>query len=321
MRNGLSPTRWAVPAGAEPAIALDALAARFPALLDPAATPLPERFARGEIVRADRRPWSASDLAGPTDELWFQRELRPEHVPDAPLPNLLQDDHLLVIDKPHDVATMPRGAHVLASALVRLRAQTGIESLAPLHRLDRRTAGVLAFGIQPQERAAYQQLFARGEVRKEYRAIVLPGRQPGPGAGQGPGPTADVPVLRAGQTWQMSDRLEKRHGDLQTRIVPGAPNAHTEVIVLEAGPGGGAPALLQLTPRTGRTHQLRAQLAHRGLPIAGDDLYPEIRTIGAEDPPLALLARLLAFTDPITGEAREVRSRRELPGLGSVALS
>ena len=63
----------------------------------------------------------------PGDELWFHRELRPEAIPDVELPVLHLDDHLLVIDKPHDMATMPRGAHVLASALVRLRRETGIE--------------------------------------------------------------------------------------------------------------------------------------------------------------------------------------------------
>src|SRR5690625_6997950 len=52
---------------------------------------------------------------------------------------LHRDDHLLVLDKPHDMATMPRGAHVLSSALVRLRRATGITTLSPLHRLDRRS--------------------------------------------------------------------------------------------------------------------------------------------------------------------------------------
>src|SRR5690606_3818412 len=109
---------------------------------------------------------------GPGDELWFHRELRAEEVPEVELPVLLRDEHLLVLDKPHDMATMPRGAHVLSSALVRLRRRTGLVELSPLHRLDRRTAGVLAFGVRAQERAAYQGLFARGEVDKEYRARV-----------------------------------------------------------------------------------------------------------------------------------------------------
>lgn len=297
------------------------LLARFPALADPAATPLADRFAAGEVVDARGRAWAADDAVGAGDELWFHRELRAEEVPAEPLPILFHDEHLLVIDKPHDVATMPRGAHVLASALVRLRRDTGIEQLVPLHRLDRRTAGVLAFGVRPEERSAYQQLFAKREVDKRYEALVLPG----------PGCTLPRGV---GERAELADRLEKRRGALTARIVPGAPNAHTELEVLAArGPGAdgtgeagtmedglsgassaeGRALLLGLRPRTGRTHQLRLQLSSRGAPIAGEDLYPEPCPEPAG--PLRLLARSLAFTDPVTGQAREFRSARRLAAL------
>lgn len=305
-RHGLDPVRWKVgPTDAADAPrALDALAARFPALLDPAATALASRFDAGDVVGVDGRAWSASDPVGPGDELWFHRELRDENV-DGPDPRiLLHDDHLLVVDKPHDMATMPRGAHVLASALVRLRRATGIETLAPLHRLDRRTAGVLAFGVVPAERAAYQGLFARGEVRKTYLARV-----------EASG-TVQIP-RGAGERFTMRDRLEKTHGQLQTRVVPGEPNALTEGEVLQAADAGvgaagagGASIVLRLHPLTGRTHQLRAQLAHRGAPIAGDDLYPHAVPATA---PLALLSQKLAFTDPVTGRDRAFRSEQELP--------
>lgn len=174
-RQGLDAVRWVVPPSTPARPAAQALRERFPALADPQATPLLERFARGEIVAGDGAAWSADDLVGPGDQLWFHRELRAEEVPEVALSILHRDDHLLVLDKPHDMATMPRGAHVLSSALVRLRRATGITTLSPLHRLDRRTAGVLVFGIRPEERSAYQQLFARGEVDKEYLARVRPG--------------------------------------------------------------------------------------------------------------------------------------------------
>lgn len=305
-RDGLDAVRWLVPRDAPVGPAASMLLARFPALADPAATPLAERFAAGEVVDARGRAWAADDAVGAGDELWFHRELRPEEVPAEPLPILFRDEHLLVIDKPHDVATMPRGAHVLASALVRLRRDTGIEQLVPLHRLDRRTAGVLAFGVRPEERSAYQQLFARREVDKRYAALVLPG----------PGCTLPRTV---GERAELADRMEKRRGELTARIVPGAPNAHTELEVLAAGDSKGeGPAesralLLGLRPRTGRTHQLRLQLSSRGAPIAGEDLYPEPCPEPAG--PLQLLALSLAFTDPVTGQAREFRSGRVLGGL------
>ena len=277
------------------------LLARFPALADPAATPLRNRFAAGEIVDQRGRARAAGELVGPGDELWFHRELRDEHVPTDPLPILFRDEHLLVIDKPHDVATMPRGAHVLASALVRLRRETGIESLVPLHRLDRRTAGVLAFGVRPEERSAYQQLFARREVDKRYEALVRPG------------PGCALPRA-AGERAELADRMEKRHGELTAGLVPGEPNALTALEVLGEADGGALH--LGLRPRTGRTHQLRLQLSSRGAPIVGEDLYPAPRA----DPegPLQLLARSLGFVDPVTGQVRGFRSARALPGVGTV---
>src|SRR5699024_4266067 len=198
---------------------------------------------------------------------------------------------------------MPRGAHVLSSALVRLRRATGIETLVPLHRLDRRTAGVLAFGIRPEERPAYQQLFARREGDKRYEALVLPE------------PSSALP-RRPGERPGARDRPRRPRGAPATRARAGAPNA---VTALEVRAGGAAGAVrMGLRPRTGRTHQLRAQLAARGAPILGEDLYrsPDRARPPAplwpEDLPLQLLARGLSFVDPVTGEHREFRSAQEL---------
>lgn len=307
-RDGLDPVRHRL-GPADPglgATALAALAARFPPLLDPAATPLAQRFAAGEVVDAHGRPWTAGQTVRTGDELWFHREPAPEDVPDIALPVLLHDEHLLVIDKPPGVATMPRGAHVLGSALVRLRRATGITALSPVHRLDLPTRGVLAFSVVPAERAAYQQLFARGEVAKEYRARV------------GPAPGADLPHA-VGERAVLADRLEKTRGVHRTAVLPGEPNAVTEVELLAIEPDG--TRLLSLRPRTGRTHQLRAQLAARGAPILGDELYghePD-GTSGAPDAVpdssgqgLQLLARHLAFRDPVTGQERRLTSAQDL---------
>ncbi|APX34308.1 23S rRNA pseudouridylate synthase [Brachybacterium sp. P6-10-X1] len=289
--------RWAVPPAAATAGALAALRERFPALADPAAIPLRERFARGEIVDAEGRPWTADEPVGPGHELWFHRELRPEHVPEVDLDVLHRDEHLLVLDKPHDMATMPRGAHVLASALVRLRRSTGIETLVPLHRLDRRTAGVLAFGIRPEERSAYQQLFARGEVEKEYEARVRPG------AG------ARIPTT-VGERVVLRDRLGRHHGQLTAQVLAGEPNAVTTLEVITVEEDG--ILVLRLRPRTGRTHQLRLQLSSRGVPILGEDLYPQ--PVECPPMPLQLLARSLALTDPVTGAEHRFLSTRALGG-------
>lgn len=303
-RDGLDPVRWQLPPDAPRGTpALDALLQRFPALADPAAAPLPRRFAAGEIVDARGRAWSAGDPVGPRDEMWFHRELPQEEVPEVELRILHRDEHLLVLDKPHDIATMPRGVHVLGSALIRLRRATGLETLVPLHRLDRRTAGVLAFGIRPEERSAYQQLFARGEVGKEYEARTLP-------------EAGSTLPSAPGTVMTLCDHLVKRHGELTARVLDEPPNAESEVELLEVEPVGAH--RVRLRPRTGRTHQLRLQLASRGAPILGEDLYwPDHRPqpsaqLCPEGLPLQLLARTLAFRDPITGERREFRSTRQL---------
>lgn len=298
-REGIDAVRWAVPPGHPRIGACEALAARFPALLDPAATPLEVRFVRGDVVRADATAWAADEQVVPGDVLFFHREFAPEDVPPVEIPVLLRDEHLLVVDKPHGIATMPRGVHVRGSALARLRRATGIADLVPLHRLDRLTAGVLVLGIVPAERAAYQQMFAdpaAAGLRKTYRAVV-----------------AD-PGWELGEQHEWTDRLVKPRGSLRTLVTEGEANACTGVRLLDRH-SADAPqeghlrdlALLELTPHTGRTHQLRAQCAHRGTPILGDDLYG-----GQDAPDVQLLAAGLAFTDPVTGQRRDLRSRRDL---------
>jgi tRNA pseudouridine32 synthase/23S rRNA pseudouridine746 synthase len=145
------------------------------------------------------------------------------------------------------------------------------------------------FTTRRELRGAYQTLFARVEVRKTYlaRAAV--------------DPVIDLPCL-------VRSRIIKRRGCLQAFEEPGEPNAET--LVELASPDG----LYRLTPRTGRTHQLRVQMASLGLPIHGDPLYPNVIDITPDDftTPLQLLAHTLEFDDPLSGEPRRFVSRRAL---------
>ncbi len=216
---------------------------------------------------------------------------------------LHRDDHLLVIDKPPFLATMPRGRHVAQTVLVRLRRDLDLPELAPAHRLDRLTAGVLVLTIRPEVRGVYQELFARGQVAKTYLALA-PIRD-----------DLNLPV-------DVRDRLVKRRGSLQTVREPGRPNAHTriELVQRHGGPEGrcGQQGLYRLTPTTGRTHQLRVHLAGLGIPVEGDPWYPAVREVAADDftAPLQLLAQRLAFTDPLTGVRHAFVSRGRLPLTG-----
>ena len=192
------------------------------------------------------------------------------------IPILHREENIVVVDKPHFLATMPRGSHVAQTALVRLRRDLDLPELSPAHRLDRLTAGVLLFTLRREVRGRYQTLFARGEVAKTYLA------------------RSSHPDLAGPQV--VSNRIVKRRGVLQATVEPGEPNAETLVEPLGSG-------LYRLTPRTGRTHQLRLHMAGLGLPIDNDPLYPEVVGVDRADfsRPLRLVAKTLGFTDPLTG--------------------
>lgn len=261
--------------------------------------------ARIDAMLAERR---IVDAAGPLapdapfvpdTTLWFHRDL-PDEVPvPFPLEVLHRDDRLLVVDKPHFLATIPRGQHVLQTALVRLRHELGLPTLSPAHRLDRVTAGLLMFVIRPEHRGAYQTLFRDHRVRKTYQAV----------ARYDPGLALPCTVR---------SRIVKRRGVIRAVEEPGPPNAETRVELLEHRAGL---ARYRLVPATGRTHQLRLHMSGLGLPILGDDFYPELRDRPLDDfrDPLQLLATTLEFTDPIDGSTRRFRTRRELAGWASLA--
>jgi tRNA pseudouridine32 synthase/23S rRNA pseudouridine746 synthase len=256
------------------------------------------RFAVGEVVDGDGRALQAQAPVRARHPLWMYRDLPVETPIPFDLEILHADDDIVVIDKPHFLATMPRGAHVAETALVRLRRLLGDDAVSPAHRLDRLTAGVLLFTRRPQVRRAYQDLFAQGRVEKEYRAIA-----PEPPDG------LSLPC-------EVANRIEKTAGDLRARVVDGQVNARSRIEVVGAGPEPGL-AEYRLTPVTGRTHQLRVHMAGLGVPIVDDPLYPDVRPDLAALPdegdfsrPLRLVARRLAFDDPLTDHRREFTSRR-----------
>ncbi|WP_406816878.1 pseudouridine synthase [Mycobacterium sp. M23085] len=279
VRDGLGPARVRLRGGP----VLTELTARFGA-------PARAKVLAGEVVGADGTVIDSATVLPAGASVYLYREL-PDEVPvPFDLPVLHRDADIVVVDKPHFLATMPRGRHVAQTALVRLRRELGLPELSPAHRLDRLTAGVLLFTARRAVRGAYQTLFARGSVSKTYlaRAAVDP----------------ELVLPRV-----VKDRIVKRRGHLQAVCEPGPPNSETLVELIS--PDG----LYRLTPRTGRTHQLRLHMASLGIPIEGDPLYPNIVDIAADDfsTPLRLLAQRIEFTDPLTGVRREFVSRRIEP--------
>lgn len=250
-----------------------------------------EMLRQGRFVTLDG-PIAPDSAYLPNTLVWFHREL-PDEVPvPFEIEVAYADDDIVVADKPHFLATTPRGSHVRQTALVRLRHLLGIRDLAPVHRLDRVTAGLLLFVTRRELRAPYQQLFQNRLVRKEYEAVA-----------------PYDPGLELPRT--VRSRIVKKRGVPTAREIPGEPNAETHVDLLDHADGL---ARYRLLPTTGRTHQLRVHLASLGVPILGDPLYPEVREIAPDDftRPLQLLARALEFDDPVTGERRRFESKREL---------
>ncbi|TQL00257.1 tRNA pseudouridine32 synthase/23S rRNA pseudouridine746 synthase [Streptomyces puniciscabiei] len=247
----------------------------------------------GLIVGADGRAVAPDAPYEPGMFVWFHRELPAEVPVPFPVEVVHRDAHIVVADKPHFLATTPRGSHVAETALARLRRELGIPTLTAAHRLDRLTAGLVLFTVRPEERGAYQTLFRDRRVRKEYEAIA-----------------PYDPSLVLPRT--VRSRIVKERGVQAAREVEGEPNAET--YVEPAGRRGGL-ARYRLVPATGQTHQLRVHLNALGVPILGDPLYPEVTAPvpdGDFRRPLQLLARRLEFTDPVTGAEHTFVSGRVL---------
>ncbi|MFD6041446.1 pseudouridine synthase [Streptomyces koyangensis] len=287
-RDGIGPVRVRLPQEGPWATVRDHLVERLPV----AAAEVDALFAEGEVVTGDGRQVAADASYVPGGQVWFHRR-RAAEVP-APYPPvvLFRDEHLVVVDKPHFLATTPRGRHVTQTALALLRTHLELPELSPAHRLDRLTAGLVLLTVRPAERAAYQSLFSDRLVRKEYEAV----------AGYDPG-------LALPRT--VRSRIVKERGVIAAQEVPGEPNAETRVELLAHR---GALGRYRLLPHTGRTHQLRVHLNSLGLPILGDPVYPRLTDPAPDDfrRPLQLLARTVEFTDPVTGAERRFTSTREL---------
>ncbi|WP_086826539.1 pseudouridine synthase [Allokutzneria sp. NRRL B-24872] len=288
-RNGLDPARLRLPAEGEWATVRDHLVERLPRVA-------PERI--DMMLREDRivgldGPIRVDTPYRPDSYVWFHRDLPVEVPVPFEIGIVHQGEDLLVVDKPHFLATIPRGQHVMETALVKLRHDLGLPELVPAHRLDRVTAGLVMFVVRPELRGKYQTMFRDRLVHKEYEAIARHD------------PALELPCV-------VRSHIVKERGVITaTEIGDVAPNSETLVELAEHRDGVGRYRLL---PRTGRTHQLRLHMSGLGVPILGDDFYPVLTEKPLDDftRPLQLLAKVLAFTDPVTGEPRRFESRREL---------
>jgi tRNA pseudouridine32 synthase/23S rRNA pseudouridine746 synthase len=282
-RDGVGPSCVSLPAGRFETIA-QCLIERFPSV-EPAEWRA--RMAAGDVVDEHGGAVTAerAHLAGL--RVYYYRTIAAEARVPFDEKVLFRDAHIVVADKPHFLSVTPSGRHLKETLLVRLKLSLGIDTLAPVHRIDRETAGLVLFSIDPETRGRYHRLFADRQVRKGYECIA---------------------PWRAGLPPEYASRLEDdpQHF-MRMREVPGAPNAHTRFELIERRE---QVAHYALFPATGKRHQLRVHCAALGMPIVSDRIYPVLMPADTDDHanPLRLLARSLAFVDPVTGTERRFES-------------
>lgn len=205
------------------------------------------------------------------------------NVPDEPtfhddvLPIIHQDDNVLVIDKPVGVLSHSKGAineeFTVADFLGRYSSYHAYTNRPGIvHRLDRDTSGVMIGALNDDTASLLQRQFADRKVHKTYIAVV-------DGTPKQSEALIDLPIGR-----------NPKHPS-QFRVDPQGKSAQTAYKVLASD---GKHSLVELRPRTGRTHQLRVHMAHLGTPIYGDRVY------GKESDRLYLHAASLEITIPIS---------------------
>ncbi|HIJ95371.1 MAG TPA: pseudouridine synthase [Desulfuromonadales bacterium] len=282
-------------------VTMPPMASPFPSIIDFLCNRFPlvareiwqQRIVDGKVCGEDGNPITVQSAYLPQGRLFYFREVATEPLIPFAESILFQDDHLLVACKPHFLPVTPGGRYVQECLLNRLRRSTGIETLAPLHRIDRETAGIVLFSVNPGTRSRYAELFLKGNIKKNYRAISA--ALPPPGE----------------REWQVENRIARGEPWFRMAVVPGRVNARSMISLLEMQHNR---ALFHLQPHTGKTHQLRIHLSGLGYGIEHDRYYPQLQPERADNflTPLQLLAKSVHFRDPLSGVEREFCSEREL---------
>lgn len=250
------------------------------------------RFERGRILDRAGRPIKVDHAYREGLTIHYFREVVDESRIPFEARIVHADNDIVVADKPHFLAIIPSGRFVEETLLRRLMRELGSGDLAPLHRIDRGTAGLVMFSTNPATRAHYQALFRERRVAKRYEAIApaLPG--------------SSFPLVRR-------SRIVRGEPFFRMQETDGVPNSESRIDAIDRTEPDWRYAL---EPVTGRKHQLRVHMAGLGAPILNDPFYRELAELSEDDParPLKLLARKLTFTDPLSGQLRRFESRLTL---------
>ena len=254
-----------------------------------------QRMANGKVHYHDGSPLTAQSPFQPQQRIYYYREVESEPCIPFKETIVFQDQHILVAYKPHFLAVTPGGIYVNECLQNRLRRSTGIKNLQTLHRLDRVTAGLVMFSVNPDTRHRYHRLFETRQIHKTYQAVanVCEGEN------------------LIGREWEVKNRIVQSESRFRMCVAKGDANSHSVIRCLQQSTES---ALFELNPVTGKTHQLRIHMQTLGWPILNDKYYPQLQPLSADNysAPLQLLAKELQFIDPVTQQPRRFSYERSL---------
>ncbi len=282
-----------------PASVLEYLTVKFPRI---SPSTWLDRMRRGLVIDRDGRPLDPTAPYRAHQRVGYFRELKREEVNPHQEKILFQSDRLLVVDKPPFLPVTPSGRFVNECLIYRVERRLGLEGIAPIHRLDRMTSGLVLLSSCPSARAAYGSLFEQNAVTKTYQAWC------------------SAPQKPATDSWTVESVIEKGDPWFRMRSRPSAgpgdpANSKTLVRLLDWQDGVGH---FEMRPVTGKTHQLRVHMASLGFPILRDPLYPKLKDKAPDNfqAPMALWAGALSFKDPFSGGHVRFQSTLDLLTLG-----
>lgn len=293
MGISLFPSCVSLPGASKPYPSILAfLVLRFPDIAPPV---WEMRIHEGKVLDEAGNPITAATPYRPQQRLFYFRETAEEPLIPLAETILFQNDDLLVACKPPFLPVTPSGPYVNECLLNRLRLKTGNPDMAPLHRIDRETSGLVLFSLNRETRGRYASLFADGRIEKTYEAVVKLDQRP------------------AASAWSVENRLVKAEPWFRMKVVPGVVNARSRIELLNFSDNL---AQFRLFPISWKTHQLRVHISGLGFQILNDRYYPDLLPKQADDlnNPLQLIARSVKFTDPVSAKIMEFVSPRTLRG-------
>lgn len=254
-----------------------------------------KRIAEGKVHYHDGSPITKSSPFKSQQRIYYYREVESEPVIPFEEHIIFQDEQILVAYKPHFLPVVPGGKYINECLQNRLRKKTGIKSLQAVHRLDRVTAGLVIFSVNPNTRHRYHDLFKTQKIDKTYQAIAL----------------INDKNIQVGQQWEVKNRIVTSSPKFRMCISDGVANSHS---IIKCVQQSADKALFELKPITGKTHQLRLHMQSLDWPILNDKYYPNLQALSLDDysSPLQLLAKKIEFIDPITQQARHFTHDRNL---------